>query len=430
MNKKYTTLLKKYLVVLFAIVLGICGTACQECTHRDMDDNGKCDICEVDFTDAKDECETCGGALTDGKCEVCDKDTVEEDAKCETCGGALTDGKCEVCDKAPVEEEAKCETCGGVLTDGKCAVCDKENVGGEIQSLNGKKIIFIGNSYTYYGQTVIRDTTSLTQAKRKNNKGYFYQLCKANGAEVEVTNWTFDGHKIEYLFSGSCGATNKDCVGEDHASYLTDRYFDYVVLQPGKDDILDDESLTEVERVMNLFKAENPSVKFVLMVPYHCYGTIGSTLALTKNYLNRLKTHAGQGAIVSDWGGLVMDILNKKVQVPNSTIEYSKNTFVVSKSAKDGYHPNLLSGYITTLMTYCAITGDKAQGKTYDFCNDSSLSPIANSYLFSFENYISTYYKVGTTNFDKVFASKTDMQGIQGLIDKHLAAKAYMNYSY
>lgn len=381
MKKKRTTIFKKLLTVLLAVVLGVCCFACEKCNHRDADDNGKCDVCSEAFTDKDDKCDTCGKDLPDS---------------------------------------------------GKCDVCDNESTGGNEHVLDGKKFIFIGNSYTYYGQTVIRDTTSLKQADRKNNKGYFYQLCKANGEEVEVTNWTFDGHNIEYLFSGSCGATNKSCAGVDHASYLTDRYFDYVVLQPGKNDILDNNSLTEVERVMNLFKAENPDVKFVLMVPYHCYGEIGSSLQLTTNYLNRLKTHDSQGAIVSDWGGLIMNILNGKVQVPNTTIKYTKNTFVIAKSATDGYHPNLLSGYITTLMTYCAITGESAQGKTYEFCNNSSLSPIANSYLFDFTNFISTYYKpaYGTTNFDKVFASQSDMQGIQGLIDEHLTAKAYMNYNY
>ena len=454
MKKRSVLGLKKFLVVSLALILGGCSFAYQVCPHADANHDRICDLCSQELSMLDNKCLNCGNELVNGECDTCNKGVVEEEKKCTTCGGTLTDGKCATCDKAPVEEEKKCATCGGTLTNGKCVTCDKpvENkcatCGGtltdgkcatcdkeeekELVSLDGKKIIFIGNSYTYYGQTVIRDTTSLTQAKRSNNKGYFYQLCKANGAEVNVTNWTFDGHNIRWLFNGSCGATNKDCVGEDHASYLTDKYFDYVVLQPGKEDVLDDATLTELEAVLNFFKTANPNVKFVLLVPYHCYGTIGSSLITTKNYLNRLKTHAGEGMIVSDWGGLVMDILNKKVTVPGSTISYTKNTFVIAKSAKDGYHPNLLSGYITTLMTYCAITGDKAQGQTYAFCNDESLSPKAGSYLFSFTNFISEYYKpdYGTTNFDQVFASKTDMSGIQGLIDAHLSAKAYMNYKY
>lgn len=313
---------------------------------------------------------------------------------------------------------------------GVCSfACQKE---GTEHVLNGKKFIFIGNSYTYYGQTVLEKNQSvLTQADRSNDKGYFYQLCKANGAEVNVTNWTFGGHNFNYLFSGKCAA-GKGCDGVDHASYLTDRNYDYVVLQPGSGVDADTNFLTESEKVMNFFKEANPDTKFVALVSYSCYGTIGSTLNLMKNYLNNLKTLASKGVTVVDWGGLVMNILNKKVQVPNSTIAYTKNTFVVAKSAKDGYHPNLLSGYITTLSTYCAITGESAQGKTYDFCNDPALRPSSNHYFFNFANYVTKFYNpaYGTTNFTEVFASQNDMKGIQGLIDAHLTAKAYRNYKY
>ena len=46
-------------------------------------------------------------------------------------------------------------------------------------SLDGKRVIFIGNSYVYYGRTVINKSTSvMTQAERDNDMGFFYQLCK------------------------------------------------------------------------------------------------------------------------------------------------------------------------------------------------------------------------------------------------------------
>ena len=520
MKKIKWSVVKKFVALSCAMVLSFCSVACDtQCAHRDANDDGRCDLCSAEFTDAKELCDdcggmladdgkcpacevvveicdVCGGALTDGKCAACEQaakicgvcgGTLADDGKCpacekvvETCavcGGELTDGKCAACEQAaktcgvcggtladdgkcPVCDKVveTCDACGGELTDGKCVACeqavktcencgdaltaeekclacDAENSKDRVNPLNGKKFIFVGNSYTYYGQTVIGGSSgTLTQSKRSNDKGFFYQLCKNNGAEVSVTNWTFDGHNLRYLFSDSCGATNKSCVGENHKSYLTDRYFDYVVLQPGKSDIVDGtsaEDVAAVESMLNFFKSANPNVKFVLLVPYHCYGTIGSDLLLAKTYLNNLKTYESQGMIVSDWGGVIMDILNKKVQVPNSTLVYSKNTFVISKSAKDGYHPNMLSGYITTLMTYCAITGERARGKTYAFCNDESLKPKADSYYFDFDNFITSFYRNGaTTNFDKVFASKTDMLGIQRLVEEHLQAKAYMQYNY
>ena len=67
------------------------------------------------------------------------------------------------------------------------------------------------------------------------------------------------------------------------------------------------------------------------------------------------------------------------------------------------------------------------------FCNDPSLSPSgSNSKFFNFDKYISTYYiyNGATTNYPEIFASATDMVGIQKLIDEHLAAKAYMEYDY
>ena len=402
--RKKLVILKKVLAISFAVIIGVCSVACQgECSHRDADDNGKCDLCSVEFTDAKDKCDVCGGALTNGECEACDKSNVE-DEKCGSCGGALVNGKCEACDK------------------------EEEN---EIVSLDGKKILFTGNSLTYYGQTVLGSAGAANLVtKKQNDKGYFYQLCKENGATVNVANWTFSGHVFSEVFGGVCAScTSSQGKTINHLDYLTDRNYDYVVMQSGPTEGSNDTTfLADVENIMNIFKAGNPNTKFVLLVPYTAYGTIGpGTPKVAKNTLNNLKTIANQGVIISDWGGVVMDILNKKVQIPGSTLTYTNNTFVVSK---DGFHPSVLSGYITTLMTYCAITGERAQGKAYDFCNDPALRPSSTSLYYNFDNVIAKYYTKGPTNFKDVFASQTDMSGIQGLIDAHLANKAYMNYKY
>ena len=101
------------------------------------------------------------------------------------------------------------------------------------EALQGKKIIFIGNSYTFWGQTVIvKGTGILGQAERSNDQGYFYQLCKANGIDVSVTNWTFGGHDITDMFDGTCNKGDDNCLGEYHEYYLQDRYFDYVCIHP------------------------------------------------------------------------------------------------------------------------------------------------------------------------------------------------------
>ena len=320
------------------------------------------------------------------------------------------------------------------MTEGECETCDNKPV-----SLNGKKVLFTGNSLTYYGQTVLGSAGPANKVtKKQNDKGFFYQFCKENGATVNVANWTFSSHVFSEVFGGQCASCTKSQEKNiNHLDYLDDRNYDYVVMQSGPTEGKNDTTfLSDVENIMNIFKDEskggNPNTKFVLLVPYTAYGKIGpGTPKVAKNTLNNLKTLANQGVIISDWGGLVTDILNKKVTVPGSTLTYSQNTFVVAQKASDGFHPNVLSGYITTVMTYCAITGDKAYGKAYEFCNDPALRPSSTtSVYYNFANYIAKYYTVGTTNFDKVFSSKTDMQGIQGLIDSHLLAKVYMNYNY
>ena len=98
--------------------------------------------------------------------------------------------------------------------------------------------------------------------------------------------------------------------------------------------------------------------------------------------------------------------------------EYNKNSFIVALSETDGHHPNVLTGYITALMTYCAVTGESAVGQEYAFCGDTKISPD-----FDFKAYEKTYYVYdnATTNFPEIFASESDMKGIQQLADEYLA---------
>ena len=288
---------------------------------------------------------------------------------------------------------------------------EKENI------LDGKKVIFIGNSHTYYGKTVLEKKQSvLTQEPRNNDKGYFYQLCKTNGAEVSVTNWTFGGHEFNSLFE-TCAA-NRGCDGEDHKAYLVDRNYDYVIMQQGSASANMPDFIEKIETVMNLFKEANPDTKFVFLVQH---------LAHIDNFKwrSQIKELEKKGVIIVDWGAVIVDIMNGKVKVPGATQTYNKNSFIVCKSAADGYHPNMLTGYITTLMTYCAITGESAVGQDYSFCNNSAINAE-----FSFSKFISKYYTYNnpTTNFNEVFASEKDMKGIQTLVDQYLEEKAYRNY--
>ena len=109
--------------------------------------------------------------------------------------------------------------------------------------------------------------------------------------------------------------------------------------------------------------------------------------------------------------------MDGKVQVPNATQQYIKNSFVVSVSEKDGFHQNVLAGYITAVMLYCAITGESAVGLPYDFCSDVSIDT-----RFNFEAYKKEKYTYDTfTNFIEIFASPADMAGLQALVDQYIA---------
>ena len=71
MKKNCLAILKKVLAISFAIILGVCSTACQACPHFDFDGNGKCDICSAALVEDKDKCDTCGKDLADnGECEI------------------------------------------------------------------------------------------------------------------------------------------------------------------------------------------------------------------------------------------------------------------------------------------------------------------------------------------------------------------------
>ncbi len=287
-------------------------------------------------------------------------------------------------------------------------------------SLDGKKFIFIGNSYTYYGKCVLsKSNTVLSQRERSNDKGYFYQIAKENGADIEVTNWTFGNHCLEDTFGGNCEA-NRECDGHDHTKDLTDRYFDYVMFQESSKRI--DGFMDSVDTIMKLFREKNPNVKFFCLVPLRLYEL---DTAECKQVLKNLKVLEEKGVTIVDWGKIVYDVYSNNVEVPGSDWTYNRNSFVISQSSSDGHHQNMLVGYMTALMTWSAVTGDTAVGQEYRFTGDPSVNAA-----FDFDAYRKSYYSYGdvSTNFDLALQSKNEVMGFQKLIDKYLAEKGYRNY--
>ena len=280
-----------------------------------------------------------------------------------------------------------------------------------MDALNGKRIIFVGNSYTYFGQAVMsHDVNDSNQIFRIGDTGYFYQLCKAMGMEVEVTNWTFGGHDLTDSLGSSC--THGHAPGTDHLSYLTDRSFDYVALQLYKEDEYAGDMNEHLQPLMDLFRAENPDVKFLLLVPHMAYDR-------QYRWTPDLENLDRSDIIVCNWGKMLDDIVKGRQAVPGATQTYERSTSVVSIDENDGHHQNLLVGYLTCAMVYSAITGEPAEGLPYEFADDRTINS-----RFDMESYKAGKYVLDpVTNFIEVYRSPADMLGLQQLVDQYLASE-------
>jgi len=282
--------------------------------------------------------------------------------------------------------------------------------------LDGKKIIFIGNSHTYVGNVVSQVyNKNPRQEDRDHNIGLFYLFCNKQGSEVDVTNWTFSSHGLASLFGGPC-TTKGDCNGLNHEEYLTDRYFDYVVIQPGVGTASETNIKQDIDYIIDFFRRENPDVKFVLLGNASVYGN-NKTDTLYPGITSYYKTLAEQGFIIADWGKLANDLIHGIVVPEGSTVTYNKNCFII----KDGFHPNFLSGYIASVMTYCAITGTSAADLPADMFQDSSMVIALDSHLS--KSYNNPDYD---SNCKIILTTESELQRIHLLIDKYLAEKPYM----
>ena len=292
-------------------------------------------------------------------------------------------------------------------------------------SLDGKKVIFIGNSFVYYGQVVLEKTQKyLKQSSRENDKGYFNQLCLENGENVNVTNFTFGGHKLSDFYSGNCTA-DRGCDGVDHFSYITDKYYDYVCISAGSGEKSSTGFMDDMEHIMSFFREANPNVKFVYLCNHSAHGIANDpNRAPQSNVLASLKELEAQGVIIVDWGKIVRDCIDSGM-IEGGSIPCNKNSFIIRKSASDGYHQNQLSGYITAVMTYCAITGRSAIDQPYEFCGNGAVRGE-----YSSLTYISKYYCYdgATTNYTDILASVSEMTALRAMIDKYLKEKPYLNY--
>ena len=254
-------------------------------------------------------------------------------------------------------------------------------------SLDGAKAIFIGNSYIYYGNCVIYGNET------QSDIGYFHQICKANGDDVTVYDYTFGGKDAKWIY-------------DNHLINTTEEFrnsIDYVFISESIRNTSD-----VVERV-NLVGDLFPNAKEKIFLN-HASSAQGNEAQVVSG----LEALAAEGYLIANWGSLVYDVWRGALKVPNATCSYDKNSFIVNK--EDTHHQNLLSGYITSQMAYCVVSGASALGQDYSFCGDSGIN-----LRFGFEKFKQDFYNPNSTNFDKIFNSPADMQGLQALMDQYIA---------
>ena len=283
-----------------------------------------------------------------------------------------------------------------------CTVCGEkveEAIPAGESSLDGKKIMFAGNSLTYYGEVVINDNGSPTA-----KKGVFEKVAEYFGDKVSVTNFTY----------GSAGFTD----GRDKASSdgIPSSYTNYGIYQlmielhpnyynnpNGKemDPFYDQDVVVFQQRGASISSSYDQVKKIAALFPEDTRFAVMITHYDTKNTStsSALKKTLADGWTVIPAGDLVTDLWNGKIA--NTSFKYTKNDFVITK---DNVHPNYLTGYIKALMTYCALTSRSAVGADYSFVNRST----------------SYYASAAETQFEDVLKSPSEMLLIQALIDSYI----------
>lgn len=279
-----------------------------------------------------------------------------------------------------------------------------------VVSLDGKKIMVVGNSMVYYGNCVIYGDQG------KNDEGYLYQLIKQNGENATVIDHTYSGKKLDYIFNTYISKLSEEELDVD-----------YLVLSEGNQDNYD--LLGTVQKYLAIFP-EDVELRF-LRQPM----MFEKDEQFYKPWLiEGVEKLREAGYFVVDWGKLVYDIYSGEKQVPGATLEFKRTSFMkenlgfkngegtVHGAGSDGdrNHENPLSGYVTAQMLYSSLSNRSAYLTDYEFCYDTSISK-----KFNIDNFAKVHYTdpANPTNFNEIFRSPDDMLGLQKVIDEYLIAE-------
>ena len=285
-------------------------------------------------------------------------------------------------------------------------------------SLDGKTVMFIGNSFLYYGGLVV----NLDQ--KKDDDGMFKHLCQANGENTVVYDCTYGAHNIKDFIPSGCtcsqhsGSATKEYNGcPGHGADLLEGIdlskVDYVFMSEAGSNNAN--LVKDCEAVMARFT--NPETQFIYVA--HSYTYFNDHTNIIRGMETLKQNHNFK---LVPWGKMVDDLIDGRAKVENSKFKYEKNSFIVNKL--DSHHPNPLSGYITALMCYCAVTGRDPVGQQYEFCNECSYGNGKKDncdLVTGYDRFVRMYYNSArNTNFNLIMTDAAEMAGLQKLARNYI----------
>ena len=262
-----------------------------------------------------------------------------------------------------------------------------------IQSFDKKKIIFIGNSFTFFGKCVNVKTFD------KVDDGYFYKLAQSFGEDVTVTNFTWGGASFWHKGDGFASRMLYEKLKELHPAYYNnpqglplDSFYvqDIAVLQQSGDRIK--ETYEDARLIMELFPPE--TVFGFYITTYDAFHNFEPSFEAAQKIRDE-----HNGAYIP-LGHMVDSLIKGEALLKDSLLEYTKNSFIVCRE-NDKFHPNTLTGYLTALCVYSAFTQKEVFSADHSFVTEMNREE---------------FYSLGDTNHPEIIASDREMLALKHLV--------------
>ncbi|MBR6709378.1 MAG: hypothetical protein IKL84_06840 [Clostridia bacterium] len=262
----------------------------------------------------------------------------------------------------------------------------------QIERLGGARVMFVGNSFTYYGGC------TATNGYSPEDGGYFKQVAAAMGDDVCVTAMTYGGATFKNRKNAEKSLI--DLMLSAHPDHYgtagaMDPFYDqdFVILQQAGENPATNEE--DARNIMALFP---PKTRFCTFIHHH------NALRNHHYVIGTAQKLREEGkAIYLPEGHMVVDIWRGLTEVPGATLTYDQDSFCVNQP-NDRHHPNYLNGYLTALTVYYGLTGRSIADCPYDFV----------------ENDLGYYKNGATSNYPEILASPTDMAGLKQLVERYV----------